>query len=137
MHALKAPGIRVVASPDAIDGAIWRDDGPGPNEFVPLVLRFAPDEALAVGAAGVSVPDPDAIIVDEAGFVALMYPAEEFVAQVVPHIEWPPPRSRPAFAQGTIAGVPAKLYLDPTGSATVFVLAAHVDDLLGRLEGST
>ncbi len=137
MHALKAPGIRVVARPEAIDAAVWVDEGPGPDEFVPLVLRFAPDEAFAVGATGVDVPDPDAIVVEEAGYVALMYPAEEFVAHVVPHIEWPPPRSRPAFAQGTIAGVPAKLYLDPTGAATVFVLAAYVDDLLGRLEGST
>ncbi|MGH2477238.1 MAG: hypothetical protein ACRDIL_18415 [Candidatus Limnocylindrales bacterium] len=133
MHALRAPGMRVIATPEALDAAIWRDSGPGPDDFEPLVLRFAPDEAFAVGATGASVPDPDAIIVGEAGFVALMFPAEEFVGRVVPHIEWPPPRTRPAFAQGTIAGVPAKLYLDPTGAATIFVLAAYVDDLLDRL----
>jgi hypothetical protein len=40
---------------------------------------------------------------------------------------------RPAFAQGAIAGVPAKLYLDSTGAAIVLVLASYLDDLLARL----
>lgn len=134
MHALKAPGIRVVADPAALDAAAWADDGPGRDVFEPLVLRLASDEAFAIGATGVELADPDAIVVVEAGFTALMFPADEFVEHVVPHIEWPPPRSRPAFAQGAIGGVPAKLYLDPTGAATVFVLTAYVDDLLAHLE---
>lgn len=133
MHALKAPGVRVVADPAALDAAVWADEGPGREVFEPLVLRLAPDEAFAIGATDVEVADPDAIVVAEAGYTALMFPAEEFVEHVVPHIEWPPPRHRPAFAQGTIGGVPAKLYLDPTGAATVFVLTAYLDDLLVRL----
>lgn len=133
MHALRAPGIRLVASPLAIDAATWQDAGPGPDEFEPLVVRFAPDDAFAVGATGVEIDDPDAIVEQEAGFVALMFPVDEFIDHVVPHIEWPPPASRPGFAQGTIAGVPAKLYLDSTGAATVLVLAAYLDELLGRL----
>ncbi len=133
MHVLRAPGIRVVASPAAIDAATWRDAGPGPDEFEPLVVRFAPDDAFAIGATDVEIDDPDAIVEHEAGFVALMLPVDEFVDHVVPHIEWPPPQSRPGFAQGTIAGVPAKLYLDPTGAATVLVLAAYLDELLDRL----
>lgn len=133
MHALRAPGIRVVATPEAIDGAAWHDDGPGPEEFEPLVLRFAPDEALAVGATGVELDDPHAIVVEEAGFVALMYPADEFIDHVVPHIEWPPLETRPAFSQGLIAGVPAKMYLDVTGSAVILVQDAYQDELVDRL----
>jgi hypothetical protein len=134
VHVLRAPGIRVVASPEAIDRATWEDAGPGADEFEPLVLRFAPDEALAVGATGVQLPDPDAIAEPETGYLALMFPVDEFVDVVLPRIEWPPPATRPAFTQGSIAGVPAKLYIDTTGAATVFVLAAYLDDLLSRLQ---
>ena len=42
MHALRAPGVRVVGNPEAIDTAVWHDAGPGREEFEPLVLRFAP-----------------------------------------------------------------------------------------------
>ena len=134
MHVLRAPGVRVVASPEAIDRAEWQDAGPGPEDFEPLILRFAPDEALAVGATGVSIVDPDAIVEPETGYLALMFPVDAFVDFVLPRIEWPPPTTRPAFTQGSIAGVPAKLYIDTTGAATVFVLAAYLDDLLGRLQ---
>jgi hypothetical protein len=133
VHVLKAPGMRVVAAPDAIDRVSWQDAGPGPDDFEPLILRFAPDEVFAVGATGVDIDDPDAIVEPEAGFVAIMFPVDEFIDFVLPRIEWPAPASRPAFVQGSIAGVPAKLYIDPTGAATVFVLAAYLDDLLARL----
>jgi hypothetical protein len=133
VHALRAPGIRVVASPEAIDRAVWQDEGPGADEFVPLVVRLAPDDVFAIGATGVEIDDPHAIVEQEPGFVALMFPADEFVDAVVPHLEWPPPIERPAFAQGAIAGVPTKLYLDSTGAAIVLVLASYLDDLLVRL----
>lgn len=133
MHVLRAPGVRVVASPEAIDGAAWQDAGPGPEVFEPLILRFAPDEAFAIGATGVRIDDPEAIAEAEVGYVALMFPVDEFIDFVSPRIEWSAPATRPAFAQGSIAGVPAKLYIDSTGAATVFVLAAYLDDLLARL----
>jgi hypothetical protein len=133
VHVLKAPGVRVVASPEAIETAEWQDAGPGREHFEPLVLRFAPDEAFAIGATGVRIDDPDAITEAEVGYVAMMFPVDEFIDFVVPRIEWPAPATRPAFAQGSIAGVPAKLYIDSTGAATVFVLAAYLDDLLSRL----
>lgn len=133
MHALRAPGVRVVASPEAIDGAAWQHAGPGPDDFEPLILRIAPDEVLAIGATGVRIDDPDAIAEAEVGYVAVMFPVDEFIDFVLPRIEWPAPATRPAFAQGSIAGVPAKLYIDSTGAATVFVLAAYLDDLLARL----
>lgn len=126
--------MRVVASPEAIDGAVWRDEGPGPDEFEPLVVRLAPDDVFAIGATGVQIDDAHAIVEHEVGFTALMFPADEFVDLIVPHLEWPPPIERPAFAQGAVAGVPAKVYLDSTGAAIVLVLAAYLDDLLSRLE---
>jgi len=123
--------MRVVASPEAIDRAVWHDEGP--DEFEPLVVRLAPDDAFAIGATGVEVDDPHAIVEHEVGYIALMFPADEFVDVVVPRLDWPAPIERPAFAQGAIAGVPAKLYLDSTGAAIVLVLASYLDDLLARL----
>lgn len=123
--------MRVVASPEAIDRAVWRDEGP--DEFEPLVVRLAPDDAFAIGATGVEVDDPHAIVEHEVGYIALMFPADEFVDVVVPRLDWPAPIERPAFAQGAIAGVPAKLYLDSTGAAIVLVLASYLDDLFSRL----
>ena len=137
MHVLRAPGVRVVASPEAIDAAAWQDAGPGPDEFEPLILRFAPDEAFAVGATGVHIDDPEAIAEPELGYTAVMFPVDEFIDVVLPRIEWPVPPTRPAFCQGSIAGVPAKLYIDSTGAATVFVMGAHVDDFLSRLPVSS
>ena len=137
MHVLRAPGVRVVASPEALDAAEWQDAGPGPDEFEPLILRFAPDEAFAVGATGVHLDDPDAIVEAEVGYTAVMFPVDEFIDVVLPRIEWPVSPTRPAFCQGSIAGVPSKLYIDTTGAATVFIAGSYVDDFLSRLPVST
>jgi hypothetical protein len=133
VHALRAPGLRVVAAPEALDAATWYDEGPGSDEFEPLVLRLAPDDAYAIGATAVDLDDDHAIIESEVGYLALMFPADEFADIVVPHLEWPVPLDRPAFAQGAIAGVPTKLYIDSTGAAIVLVLDSYADDLLDRL----
>jgi len=129
--------VRVVASPEALDAAEWQDAGPGPDEFEPLILRFAPDEAFAVGATGVHVDDPDAIVEAEVGYTAVMFPVDEFIDVVLPRIEWPVSPTRPAFCQGSIAGVPSKLYIDTTGAATVFIAGSYVDDFLSRLPVNT
>ncbi len=132
MHVLSEPGLRVVARPDALDAAVWHDGRPAEEDFEPLVLRFAPDDAFAVGAVRVDVNDPDAIVDLETGFTALMVREDEF-AHVVAHIEWSIPEERPVFLQGAIAGVPARLYIDPTGAATILVPTAYVDELTRRL----
>ena len=137
MHVLRAPGVRVVASPDALDAADWQDAGPGPDEFEPLILRFAPDEAFAVGATGVHLDDPEAIVEPELGYTAILFPVDEFIDVVLPSLEWALEPTRPAFGQGSIAGVPAKLYIDSTGAATVFVMGAYLDDFLSRLPVNT
>jgi hypothetical protein len=123
-------GLRVVATPTALDRARWVG-----TDIV--VLRFAPDDAFAVGADGVQVDDEHAIVELEAGFIGVWLGAEGLGRHVVPHIEWGLPTDRPVLAQGTIAGVPAKLWLtsDPEGGdrALLVALAAHADELSGRL----
>jgi len=115
-------GIRVVADPTSLDRAIWAGEGI-------TVLRFAPDDAFAVGATGVDIDDEHAIVEDEVGFVgAWLDPAE-----VEPHLEWPLPTERPALTQGSIAGVPAKLWLRDEGAAFLVTAAAYADELTSRL----
>lgn len=133
MHVLRVPGLRVVASPDALDTAVWHDGLPADEDFEPLVLRFAPDDAFAIGAVRVDVTDPDAIVESEAGFTAMMVREDEFADRVARHIEWSIPAERPVLLQGAIAGVPARLYIDPTGAATIVVATAYVDELTRRL----
>ena len=90
-----------------------------------------------MGATGVHLDDPDAIVEPELGYTAIMFPVDEFIDVVLPRIEWPLAPTRPAFCQGAIAGVPAKLYIDTTGAATVFVMTSYLDDFLSRLPVNT
>ena len=115
-------GLRVVATPAALDGARWQGNDVD-------VLRIAPDEALGIGATGVEVDDPDAIVESEAGYaIALLGP--EYVS-LGAHTDWPIPDEPGAFAQGKIAGVPAKVLVgDPT---LLVVQTAYVDELRERL----
>lgn len=78
-----------------------------------MVLRTAPDEVFAVGASAVEISDPHAIVEPEAGFVGRWLTDAELAALVVPHLEWPLPTERPALAQGSVAGVPARIWLAP------------------------
>jgi hypothetical protein len=117
------PGLRVVAEPEALDRASWVGDDV-------VVLRLAPDDALGLGARSVELPDEHAIIESEAGFVA----AHLALDDIARHIEWVLPRERPALAQGSVAGVPARLWL--TGDdedALLLTTAAYADELAGRL----
>ena len=93
-------GLHVVADPAAIDDARWSGDDV-------LVLRFAPDDALAIGARGVEIDDAHAIVEVERGYVGAWCEAGDLAR----HAEWSLPTARPALAQGAIAGVPAKLWL--------------------------
>lgn len=128
-------GLRVVATPESLDSARWV-----PADVV--VLRFAPDDVFAVGARTVELDDPDAIVEPEAGFVGAWFTTEALRDEVVARIEWPLPTARPALAQGTIAGVPAKLWLtrgydaegtDGADHALLIAQAAYADELRQRL----
>jgi hypothetical protein len=123
-------GLRVVADPVALDIARWVG-----TEVI--VLRFAPDDALAIGATGVDLADPHAIVEPDAGFAGAWLPLDE----VARHIEWPLPPERPALAQGAVAGVPAKVFLPDgigiggggVGDVLLLTATAYADELTDRL----
>ncbi len=116
-------GLRVVATPEALDRAEWAGDDVD-------VVRIAPDEALGIGASGVVVDDPHAISVPEHGFVVgLLTDAD--LATLAAHVDWPIPSTIGSLAQGKIGGVPTKLII---GSPTLLVTnAAYADELRERL----
>ena len=122
------PGLRVVADPVALDAAHWVG-----TEVT--VLRFAPDDALAIGATGVDLADDDAIVEPDTGFSGAWLPLDA----VARHIEWPLPSERPALAQGAVAGVPAKVFLPDgiadagAGDVLLLTATAYADELIDRL----
>jgi hypothetical protein len=95
---------RVVAVPAALEAVHWP---PGI-----LVLRIAPDEALAIPNCEPQVGDPHAIVESEHGFSGVWVSAEDARSLLERHCEWEAPVQRPAFAQGSIAEIPAKIWLD-------------------------
>jgi hypothetical protein len=135
-------GLRVVADAAALDGARWTGaDGADPDTIT--VLRFAPDDAFALGAERVVLDDPHAIVEQECGFVG----AWSAVDDIRPHIDWTIPSARPVLAQGSVAGVPAKIWLpgvdradhdrtDHQGDRALVVTAeAYAAVLSERLDG--
>ena len=132
MPALEPVGAwRVVATPAALDGARWQ------GEAVE-VLRVAPDEALGIGATGVDLDDPDAIVEPEASFSAAVVDIDAWYG-LVDHVEWLLPETRGVLVQGKVAGVPAKVRTgDPAVMPTdrpalLVVQTAHADELRRRL----
>jgi hypothetical protein len=115
-------GVRVVADPDPLDAARWKGDAI-------TVLRFARDDAFAIGASSVEIDDEHAIIETESGFVGAWIP----VTEILRHVEWSMPADRPALAQGSVANVPARVWLADDGDVLLLTAAAYADELAGRL----
>jgi hypothetical protein len=118
-------GIRVVASPAAIDGGRWHPEAS-------LPLRLAPDEMLVLQPEGVRVFEDGAIYDLETGFVGAWLTDDE-LAGIGWRIEWSLPTERPALAQGKVAGVPARLWLGDDGRALLLTYAAYAHELEERL----
>jgi hypothetical protein len=116
--------LRVVASPAKLDGLAWPEGA--------ALLRIAADDLLVIGAALGGVSDEATIVEDERGFVGWWLTADEVREQVLPHVEWPLPGTRPALAQGLVAGVPAKLWLSED-RALLLCVAAYAHELEQRL----
>jgi hypothetical protein len=116
-------GLRVVADPAALDAATWR----GPADVT--VLRLAPDDAFAIGATEVSVDDEHAIVEPEPGFAGVWLPVDA----VAHHVEWSIPAERPTLAQGSVANVPARVWLPDDGNVLLITAAAYADELTDRL----
>jgi hypothetical protein len=116
-------GWRVVAAPAALDAARWHGDDVD-------VIRIATDEALGLGATGVEVDDPDAIVEAEAGFSVALLSTEEELG-VRDHVDWELADGSGTVAQGKVAGVPAKVV---AGDPSVLVVqTAYADELERRL----
>ena len=124
-------GVRVVASPEALDRAVWDP------EDVTIVWRFAPDDAFGWRAGSpetsVSLDDPHAIIELEHGFCgAYLMPADAEELRRQCEFEWP--AERPALVQGNVAGVPVKIWLaDFASGDCLLVAAAYAAELATRL----
>ena len=115
-------GLRVVAKPAAIDAVVAPLGG--------TVLRIAPDDAIVIGAATLTVDDPFAIVEPEYAFVQWRLTIAEFDG-IKRHIEWPLPDSG-LLGQGLIAGVAAKIVI-ASDHVLLIVSASLVDELIERL----
>ena len=121
----RIPATRIVATPAALDAAVWPDGA--------LVFRIAPDEVLVTPPlSAVTLDDPHAIVVSEGGFAGTWMAVDEALAVLERHCEWELPSERPAFAQGTVAGIPAKVWLEKD-RVLFLVPTPFVSDLEERL----
>ena len=117
-------GLRVVASASALDALAWPDGV--------IALRVAPDELLVIGKAAVALGDEPAIIEDERGLVGWWLTLDEWRDHVREYVDWPLPASRPALAQGLVAGVPAKVWLTED-RVLLLCASAYAHELVERL----
>jgi hypothetical protein len=105
VHAPEAlDGLRVVATPDALDHAWFEGDV--------VVIRIAHDEVFAIGAVAAEITDDHAIVERETAFVGWSLNTDEFARLVARHVEWTLPTQRPALGQGLAAGLPVKLWFE-------------------------
>ncbi len=117
--------MRIVATSRALDHAEWPDGA--------IPLRLAADDVLLVGADfAPPLEDPHAIAEPESGFAGVWLTADEATEWLSRWCEWRLPDDRPAFAQGMVAGLATKLWLE-TDRVLVAVPAPFAVDLQERL----
>jgi hypothetical protein len=111
---------RIVGTAAALEAADWSAYN---------IVRLASDEMLVLGADAA-----DLALTDEHGWAAAHLDAAALADLISRHIEWSVPTTRPAVAQGQIAGVAAKLHL-PVGSdgATLLVHVSLAHELQERV----
>ena len=130
MPALKRiAATRVVAKPEALDAA----DIPQSS----LALRFAADELFITpplqDESIILAHDPHAIIISEGGFAGTWLPAYAAIEFLQRNCTWEVPDGRPTFAQGAIAGIPTKLWLEED-QVLFIVPAPYAADFAERME---
>jgi hypothetical protein len=76
------------------------------------VLRIAADEVLIMPPTAVQLVDPHAIVLPEGNFATAWVEAKTALHFLEQTCEWELPFARPAFAQGAVAGIPIKLWLE-------------------------
>ncbi|MBA3357269.1 MAG: hypothetical protein H0U18_15285 [Pyrinomonadaceae bacterium] len=118
-------GTRIVATPAALDTAVWPQDA--------LALRLAPDEVFVTPAITADiVDDQHAIVAPDAGFAGAWIVPDEALEFLQRSCEWELPLERPAFAQGAVAGLPVKLWLEDD-RVLFLVPAPYATDLEERM----
>jgi len=115
---------RVVSTPSALATAAWSPEA--------IVLRTAPDEVIVVGSGAPRFDDPHAIVEPDrgwrGGWVAIAA-AEAFLRSAA---DWQLPEQRPVLAQGMVAGLPVKVWIE--AERALFVVSHTVaDDLIERV----
>jgi len=116
---------RIVAKPTVLDTAAWPKDS--------LVLRLAQDEALIMPpVSNPNLDDSHAIVVTDNGFAGVWLPWAEAQKFLERACDWELPQQRPALAQGAVAGIPAKLWLE-AGRVLFVVPAPYIHDFEERL----
>ena len=117
-------GHRVVANRSSLDSAKWPDRA--------VVLRIAPDDALVFGGGTLEVVDEHAIVEPDGGFCGVRM-TEEAVIALLGHIaNWRLPDSRPCLAQGMLAGLPVKIWVN-AGAALLITPTPFAAELEDRL----
>ena len=125
--------VRLVATPAALDAASWPDDA--------MPLRTAPDEVLLVGQGApldapdvlaARAPDSHVIAIADTSFAGVWLPADVAATVLSRVCEWALPAHRPAFAQGAMAELPVKLWLEEERTLIV-VPAPFATDLVERV----
>ncbi len=124
LNVTRMAATHIVATPAALDEATWAPET--------LVLRLAADEALILPPVEeVSLADPHAIVVPDSGYAGAWMAADEALAFLERTCEWEVPSQRPAFAQGAVAGIATKLWLE-TERVLFLVPAPFVNDFAER-----
>jgi hypothetical protein len=135
-------GWRIVAKPAALDSVAWpadattlrlADDDVLLIADLPATERPAADGSLRLGSGlELMIDDVHAIVEDDAGWAGCWITAAKAAELAVRHIHWRLPPHRPALAQGLIAGIPAKLWLEET-RALILVAGVSAGELQERL----
>ena len=120
-------GSRIVANPEAIDGLSIPEGS--------IAMRFAPDEIYVsppVDASAVLTADPHAIVINEGAFSGAWVAEAQALSLLEMHAEWEMPKERPAFDQGSVAGVATKLlFMD--GKVLFMTPSPYAQELEDRL----
>ncbi len=124
----RMPVTRIVATPHALNRL---KVSPLPADAA--ICRVAADEILIappIDALGIS--DSHAIIITDTSFAGLWLPTADADYALARLCEWELPSTRPAFAQGAVAGIPAKLWLT-TARTLILVPAPYATEFAERL----
>ena len=115
---------RIVSTPAALDAMTTPDDV--------VVMRVAADEVFIFPPTEVTVDDEWAIIKQDSYLAGAWISAEESDRILLHLCEWEVPSARPTFAQGMVAGIPCKLWLE-TDRTLIMVPAPYVAEMEERI----